>query len=160
MRSKLAFCILALVTTSACENQKMSMEMAGAVVGAAVGGYAGAQFGGGLGQLAYIGAGAVSGAVGGYEVGRILKESDMAFYRRTAEQALAEADNGITSNWQNPETGNSGAFRPTQTFKALNGQTCRHFRSTVAFSDAVESGDGTACYQADGRWEIISNYFG
>ncbi|NQW00900.1 MAG: hypothetical protein HQ483_14445 [Rhodospirillales bacterium] len=160
MKSKLAFCVSVLVLTSACEKPEMSMELAGAVAGAAIGGYVGAQFGGGLGQWASIAGGALVGGGVGYETGRILKESDMVLYRGTAEKALARSSNGTALDWSNPETGNSGVFRPTQTFQALNGQTCRHFRSTVAFSDAVKSGEGTACHGADGNWQIISNYFG
>ena len=160
MKSKMVLCALALVVTSGCETPGKSMQFAGAAAGAALGGYVGAQFGGGLGMWAYSASGTIIGGMAGYEAGRVLSESDMVFYRGTAEQALADADNGVTLNWQNPKTGNSGAFRPTQTVQTINGQTCRHFRSTVAFKDAVESGDGTACRQSDGRWQIVSNYFG
>ena len=160
MKAKMVLCALTLVITSGCETPKMTMELAGATVGAAVGGYGGAQLGSGLGMWAYTAGGAIVGGLVGYQGGRILKESDMAFYQGTANKALATAGNGTTSNWKNPKTGHSGAFRPIKTVVTLNGQTCRHFRSTVAFSDAVESGDGTACQQSDGSWKIISNYFG
>lgn len=161
MKSKLALCVLALVTTSACaEKTNLSMELAGAAAGAVIGGYAGAHFGGGIGKWAYIAGGALIGGASGYEAGRILKESDMVLYRGSAEKALADTSTSAPVNWSNPDTGNSGVFRPTETFQALNGQTCRHFRSTVAFSDAVESGSGTACHTSNGNWQIISDYFG
>ena len=104
--------------------------------------------------------GVIVGGLVGYEGGRILKESDMSFYKGAANKALSSDGNGTTTNWKNPETGHSGVFRPLKTIITLNGQTCRHFRSTVAFADTVESGNGTACQQVDGNWKIISNYFG
>lgn len=160
MKSKTTLCLLSIFALSACEKQTVPLQWAGAAAGAVVGGYAGAHLGGGLGQWAYIAGGTLVGGAGGYEVGRILDESDLVFYQSSAQKALASNDYGSTENWENPETGNSGVFRPSQSFQALNGQTCRHFRSTVAFADAVETGEGTACHQSDGRWQIISNYFG
>ncbi len=161
MKTRMALCAVALFATSACgEQRSIPFELAGMAAGAALGGFAGAQFGGGFGQWAYMAGGAIIGGIGGFEAGRILRESDLVLYNGAAEKAFADKSNGKTMNWSNPETGLSGAFRPTQTFQAQNGQTCRHFRSTVAFADAVESGDGTACYEADGRWRIVSNYFG
>lgn len=155
----MALCLTALLATSACETQTMPFELAGAAAGAALGGYAGAQFGAGFGQLAYIAGGTIIGGIAGFEAGNLLKQSDWLLYNGAAEKALASAGDGTTLNWDNPKTGHSGAFRPTQTFLALNGETCRHFRSTVAFSDAIESGDGTACHKSDGHWEIVSNHF-
>jgi len=154
-----ALCVAALLATSACETQTMPYEVAGALAGAALGGYAGAQFGAGFGQMAYIAGGTIIGGIAGYEAGSYLRTSDWVLYKGTAEKALASAGDGTTLNWNNPETGHSGAFRPTQTFRTQNGETCRHFRSTVAFVDAIESGDGTACHQSDGRWKIVSNHF-
>ncbi len=153
---RMALCVVAMLSTAACETQTMPFELAGATVGAALGGYAGAHFGAGLGQVAYIAGGTILGGLAGFEAGRFLKESDWVLYNGAAEKALAD---GSTVTWDNPETGISGAFRPSTTFTAENGLTCRQFRSTVAFSDAIESGDGTACYQKDGRWQIVSNHF-
>ena len=160
MKTKMVLYSLALVIISGCETTKMSMELAGATVGAAVGGFGGAQLGSGLGMWAYSAGGVIVGGLVGYEGGRILKESDMTFYKGAANKALSSDGNGTTTNWKNPETGHSGVFRPLKRIITLNGQTCRHFRSTVAFVNTVESGNGIACQQVDGTWKIISNYFG
>ena len=50
------------------------------------------------------------------------------------------------------------SFRPLKMIITLNGQTCRHFRSTMAFVVIVESVNDTACQQVDGNWKNISNY--
>ncbi len=160
MKTKIAACVVALFATSACVQEDVPLELVGAAAGAAVGGVVGAEFGGGLGKLAYITGGVLTGGVVGYEVGRVLSESDMAFYRPTAQKVLPSNQLGMTAGWKNPETGHSGIIRPASAFQTINGQTCRHFRSTVAFNDAIETGDGTACHQPDGSWQIVSNYFG
>ena len=160
MKTRTALCLVALVATSACEKQPAPLELAGAAAGAVVGGYAGAHLGAGFGQWAYIAGGAMLGGVGGYEAGRLLNESDLVLYRGTTNAALSSAGSGGTLDWKNPETGNSGIVRPSERFHARSGQVCRHFRSTVAFSDAIETGNGTACHQPDGSWQIISNDFG
>lgn len=160
MKTKIAACLVALVATSACVQEDVPLQLVGAAAGAAVGGVIGAEFGGGLGKMAYITGGVLTGGVVGHEVGRVLSESDMAFYRSTAQKALSSESRGVTADWSNPDTGHSGIIRPATSFKTMNGQTCRHFRSTVAFSDAIETGDGTACHQPDGSWQIVSNYFG
>jgi len=81
MKTKMVLCALALVIISGCETTKMSMELTGATVGAAVGGFGGAQLGSGLGMWAYSAGGVIVGGLVGYEGGRILKESDMNFYK-------------------------------------------------------------------------------
>jgi len=52
------------------------------------------------------------------------------------------------------------SFRPLKMIITLNGQTCRHFRSTMAFVDTVEFVNGTACQQVDGNWKTSLIIYG
>jgi len=161
---KIAIVVLALSTGGCAQDMTMpdvSMPaLIGATAGAALGGYAGYQFGGGLGQIAYSTVGVIVGGAGGYLAADLLLPSDLALYDSTAQKGLASSADGQVLSWHNPETGNQGAFRPTRTFTAMNGRSCRHYRTTVAFIDRFASGDGTACRMADGRWQIVSNDLG
>jgi len=127
----------------------------GAVAGGAVGGYAGSYVGSGITQTLAIAGGALLGVTYGYSIGDRLYPSDLFAYEATARKALAQAPDGQISGWSNPDTGNSGIFRPTRTFTVQSGRTCRNYRSTFAFGDGTESAEGTACMWEDGRWRIL-----
>ncbi len=85
--------------------------------------------------------------------------SDRAAYERTAQKGLSESPDGKVVDWQNPETGNSGIFRPIRSFSLADGRYCRQFRASVSFEKAVHSGDGMACRNANGEWEVVSDDF-
>ena len=138
----------------------MNEDSPGASAGAALGGWVGYQFGGGLGQMAFTAAGAIVGGAGGYVAANQLLPSDRVLYDSTTRKGLAESADGQVLSWYNPETGNQGVFRPTRSFTAMSGRSCRHYRTTVAFHDGFASSDGTACRMADGQWQIVSNDFG
>ena len=133
--------------------------MASIAVGAALGGYVGSQFGHGMWNMAWTVVGAAGGAAGGYVVGRKLEESDLVFYKSITDTKLATANKGTVLNWYNPKTGNSGIIRPVRTYEIANGRICKGYRSTVAFSNIVQSGAGAACQTANGNWQIISDDF-
>jgi len=127
----------------------------GAVIGGAAGGYAGTYIGSGITQTLAIAGGALLGTTYGYSIGDRLYPSDLFAYDATAKKALAQAPDGSISGWSNPDTGNSGIFRPTRTFTAQSGMMCRSYRSTFAFGDGAKSAEGTACKGEDGRWRIL-----
>ena len=89
-----------------------------------------------------------------------MMQSDMVLYENTAQKGLAHAGDGQVLNWLNPETGRSGIFRSMRSFVSTQGRYCRTFRTTIAFDDGLESGDGTACETASGTWQILSNDMG
>jgi len=160
MTRKVIAPVLILLALSGCASRNVSVyEFGGAAAGAALGGWAGSHIGAGAGQMIYMGIGSLLGAVGGYAAGVELEKSDLALYGQTAERGLAEASDGTTLTWNNPQTGNSGAFRPTQTFYASSGMLCRNYRATVAYDGGIQSADGAACRQADGKWKIVSDNF-
>ena len=103
--------------------------------------------------------GTIGGGAAGYYTTRALMESDLAAYERSAQKGLKETSDGQVVDWQNPDTGNSGIFRPIRSFRLADGRDCRQYRTTVSFDKTVHSGDGMACRNANGQWEIVSDHF-
>lgn len=156
--------ITALVLTiliGGCANVDMNREeMLGTAVGAVLGGIVGYQIGGGiLMNSLWATAGTIAGGTAGYVGTRTLMGTDRAAYDRTAQKGLAEAKDGEVLDWKNPETGNSGIFRPTNSFYAADGRLCRQYRATVALEDDVRSGAGMACQKPDGQWQVLADDF-
>lgn len=160
MNKKLTAFVLA-VSLGGCANVEMSREeLLGTAAGAALGGFLGFQLGGGLlMNSAYAALGSVGGGAVGYYSTRTLSGSDRAAYERTAQKGLSQSPDGEVVNWRNPETGNSGIFRPIRSFRLADGRYCRQYRATVSFDKTVHSGDGMACRNADGAWEVVSDDF-
>ncbi len=161
MNKKLTAFVLA-VSLGGCANVDMNREeMLGTAAGAALGGFLGFQFGGGglLMNSAFAALGTAGGGAAGYYTTRTLMGSDRAAYERTAQKGLSESPDGKVVDWQNPESGNSGIFRPIRSFRLADGRYCRQYRTTVSFDKTVHSGAGMACRNAGGEWEIVSDDF-
>lgn len=158
---KITVIFLALFTAACANNNLSDMskgEALGAGLGAVAGGIVGYQFGAGIGQILYTTVGAVAGAGGGYMVGRRLDASDQAVYNKSAKQALSSSMDGGSVAWTNPDTGSSGIFRPTRSFRSAgNDYSCREYRAVVALEKDVLKGGGTACLLADGEWWAFDN---
>jgi surface antigen len=153
--------IALILALGGCANFQMSREeMLGTAAGAAVGGIVGYQLGGGIVMNSlFATAGTLAGGTAGYVATRALMGSDRAAYDETTKEGLASADGGQIVEWQNPETGSSGIFRATGSYRNTQGQRCRQYRSAVAFTDGVRSGAGIACEQADGNWKVVADDF-
>jgi len=157
-----AVCILALSGCAQSMETAKSMtwaEMAGTLGGAAIGGYVGAQFGGGLGQTIFTAMGVLAGGGAGYAGARMMSERDMALYNQTANNALANNATGQVHRWSNPESGRSGIFRTTASYRRADGSECKQYRSSVVFDDGVASAGGDACQQSDGTWLAYNDSF-
>lgn len=157
---KVAIVVLALFVAG-CTKAQMDqvkrvtpMQIAGIVIGGAAGGVIGAQFGGGIGKSFLIASGVMAGGTAGYLAARKLERSDRQAHDKTASQAFAEAPDGSTRFWNNPETGNSGIIMPTRSYHAGNGSYCRDYRTTVSLEEGFIRGRGIGCQQADGQWKI------
>ena len=154
--------IVLAVSLGACANVEMNREeMVGTAAGAALGGYLGYQFGGTfLMNSIFATAGTVAGGAVGLAATRgVMMGTDRAAYERTAQRGLTSAKKGQIVDWRNPDTGNSGIFRPTRSFYTAKGRLCRQYRTTVVFDKDVRSGVGMACLRADGSWQILSDDF-
>lgn len=74
----------------------------------------------------------------------------------TVQHALEYNTSNQSSDWVNPDTGNSGGVMPVRTFSNAQGQPCREFVSTIVIGGQEQQGYGTACRQPDGTWQIVS----
>ena len=160
MNKKIAAIVLAL-SLGGCANVDMSREeMLGAAAGAAVGGFLGYQIGGGMIMNSlFATVGTVAGGATGFYATQALMGSDRVAYDQTAQKGLNESNDGEVVNWRNPETGNSGIFRPVRSFYLADGRYCRQYRATVSFEKNVRSGAGMACRQDNGQWAVVSDDF-
>ncbi|HJO75040.1 MAG TPA: RT0821/Lpp0805 family surface protein [Rhodospirillales bacterium] len=103
--------------------------------------------------------GTIGGGAAGYYTTRALMGTDRAAYERTAQKGLKESTDGQVVDWQSPDTGNSGIFRPIRSFRLADGRYCRQYRTTVSFDKTVHSGNGMACRNANGQWQVVSDDF-
>lgn len=126
----------------------------GTVAGAALGAIAGSNVGSGKGRVAAIAVGTLLGAGIGREVGSSLDRADMSYYSQTHQEAMQYGQNNQTLPWNNPESGHSGTFTPTNYYQQADGNYCREYSQTITVGGRTESGYGTACRQPDGSWKI------
>jgi surface antigen len=129
----------------------------GTIAGAAGGAAAGRAIGGdGTGGYVGVILGAIAGAYLGGKVADWLSPKDKQQMASTTNQALESGQSGKAYSWANPESGNSGAVVPQQSYKTQDGATCRDFSSTVSSAQGQQaSGAGVACKQPDGTWQIV-----
>lgn len=167
MKKIFAMAILASFLTAACANSDgsygaagtsspLNKQNVGTVGGAVLGGLAGAQFGGGSGRLWTTGAGALLGALAGSSIGASLDRADQNYMNQAYNKSLA-APVGQNIVWSNPDSGNSGSYNTIRTGRASNGGMCREYQQTITVGGKTQQGVGTACQNADGSWQIVSN---
>lgn len=152
---QLAATVLVALSLTACESaQNSPKQTVGTLLGAGVGALVGSQLGGGKGQMAAIVIGTLGGAYLGSEVGKSLDAADRLIMERNAQDTLEYSKVGSSTAWNNPDSGNSGTFKPTRTYAATATETCREFESTIYVDGREETATGTACRQPDGTWKI------
>jgi surface antigen len=154
---KIITLLLTSVLISSCATDGRSginKQGGGTVLGAVAGGILGAQFGKGDGRLLATAAGALIGAYAGNQIGKSMDAQDKMLAERTSQSALESQPSGVTSTWQNPDTGHKGYVTPTRTFKNNLGTYCREFTQEVIIGNEREKAYGTACRQPDGSWKI------
>ena len=125
----------------------------GTLAGAAAGGLLGAQVGGGSGRLVTTAVGTLAGALIGNSIGDSLDRADQAYASRAQDYALEHTKTGSGIDWNNPDTGHSGTFTPTRTYREA-GRYCREYQHTVVVGGHTENAYGQACRQPDGSWVI------
>jgi surface antigen len=150
----ISIAIIAVFVLAACADGQEKQTF-GTIVGVGVGALIGSHIGGGNGRLASIALGAAAGGWLGSEAGKSLDEADKKAAQETAQKAMEANKSGQVSSWNNPDSGNSGSYTPTSTYKD-NDQDCREFESTVTVDGKTEPAKGRACRDADGTWHIVS----
>jgi len=154
--SRISAALVIAIPLVACESaQNNPKQTGGALLGAGLGALLGSQLGGGKGKMAAVAVGALAGAWAGSEVGKSLDKADRQYAQRTAQDGLEYAQVGQSKAWANPDSGNSGTFKPTRTFKTADGKNCRAFETTIYVDGKQETGTGQACRQPDGTWQIV-----
>jgi surface antigen len=156
LRTRFAAVLAALSFASfACATSEggPSKTTIGAVGGAVAGGILGEVIGGHGGHII---AGAVAGGLLGALAGNVLDQRDRQIANEAAQRSLETMPTGSTSDWSNPDTGNSGSVTPTRTYQQPDGTYCREFTQEVIVGGKKEQAFGTACRQPDGTWRIVS----
>lgn len=73
--------------------------------------------------------------------------------RRKVAATLETTRTGVTTTWQNPDTGTAYAVTPTRTYETTSGP-CREYAVDAEIGGSTEQVYGTACRQADGSWKV------
>ena len=150
-RSAAALAMAAVFSLACATAQNNPKSTVGAMGGAAAGGLIGAAAGGGTTGI--IGGVLLGGLVGG-AVGNALDQRDKELALQQAQLSLENSKVGQTSQWQNPDSGNSGTFTPTRTYQTDSGQYCREYQQEISVGGEKHNSYGTACRQPDGTWKI------
>lgn len=140
----------AVFMTTGCEAPP-TREQSGMVIGGILGGVLGSQVGQGSGRTAATVLGAIAGTVIGGSIGRSMAETD----RLKTAHTLETVRTGVSSRWTNPDTGNAYVVVPTRTFER-SGTPCRDYTIDAMIAGSREKVVGTACRQADGRWNVMN----
>jgi surface antigen len=67
---------------------------------------------------------------------------------------LTEVADGATYVWHRANGRLSGAVQPTKSFKAANGQVCRHIVVSLSSGTMHRRTEGIACRASDGVWSL------
>ncbi len=145
----LAAMLAATLGVTGCATHTGPKENAGMIVGGLLGGVLGHQVGGGKGRTAATALGTLIGASIGGSVGRSMDDMD----RMKVGATLETTRTGVTSRWENPDTGHEYAVTPTKTYETAKGP-CREYTMDAVIGGKTEQVYGTACRQPDGSWKI------
>jgi len=156
-KTKISLIMISLLTLTACEpgSKQGFGTMLGAIGGAAIGSALGDN-GDGATHFFAVAAGTVAGAAIGSSIGKSLDDADRQAMVRSRQMALETYTSGQTSNWYNPDTGNSGSYQPQPATQDENGAYCREYQQTITVGGKTEEAYGKACRQPDGTWKIAS----
>ncbi|PHZ86311.1 RT0821/Lpp0805 family surface protein [Paremcibacter congregatus] len=155
---KVVLILTSMVALSACEpgSKEGFGTMLGAIGGAAIGSALGDN-GDGTTHFFAVAAGTMAGAAIGNSIGRSLDEADRAAMARHRQVALESYPSGETATWYNPDSGNSGSYRPKPAYQTETGQYCREYQQTITVGGKTEEAYGKACRQPDGTWKIVNS---
>jgi surface antigen len=142
---------------SACaEYQNSQKQTIGTILGAGIGALAGSQMGKGKGKLVTVALGALGGAFAGGKFGKLLDDVDRLKANQAQQSALEKNADGVSSKWENPNTGHNGQITPKTTQKVASGEYCREYEHKIVIDNQEEVVKGTACRNSNGSWRVIN----
>ena len=152
-----ALIVLLGLTAAGCETIERETGLgtgaqAGAAGGAATGGLIAALAGA---NPAWIAFSVIAGGVAGGFLGDALDDNDKQYHANSGYQAFETQDQGGSTSWNNPDSGNSGSTTIDNTFTRSDGTQCKNFTQTINAEGKEQTVYGTACQQADGTWKIV-----
>ncbi len=126
---------------------------------AQIGGAGGAAAGGLLAAVAGasplgLAAGVILGGLAGGAIGNMLDNNDKDAALKAQQQSLENNTSGQATAWNNPDSGNSGSYTPTNTYQTQDGKDCRDFQQTITIDGKKETATGSACRMANGTWQV------
>lgn len=125
-------------------------------IGSAIGGIAGAILGNQIGSGSGKTVATVGGAIAGVFVGNSIYQGMQRADELKVARTLESTPSGHTVAWQNPDTGHRYRVTPQPAFRTGGDRICREYTSW-AFIDGYEKQlTGTACRDADGRWQLMN----
>jgi surface antigen len=85
-----------------------------------------------------------------------LSESDLAYARAAAADAMADGAKDSSTPWNNPDSGASGNITPLGTAYNEGSSLCRGFLASYARGPAQAWLQGEACRTGSAKWEVRS----
>lgn len=144
-----------LILTMGFVTASCTKEDCGTLLGAIGGAFVGSAVTGD--SSVGVAIGTLAGAYIGRDIGRRLNEADQQKMYQTTQSSLETGVSGNSSQWYNPDTGNSGSVTPQPAYTDTTGQYCREYQQTVTIAGKEETAYGTACRQPDGSWKIVNS---
>lgn len=138
------------LTAAGCGQQTGPAEGVGTVAGAVGGALIGSAFGGGAGKVAAIAAGTV---IGGFLGNRIGNNIDQESQRQAYYAQSTAVASGSRYDWSTSSA--RGYVEPGPVYTDSRG-TCRRYTHTIYVNGTPQAGQGTACRNPDGTWQIVS----
>ena len=89
------------------------------------------------------------------DLARQLDPVDRRQLNEALQRTLETAMSGHTNGWRNEFSRNAGTVVASPAFKNPAGQWCRHLVETITILRETRSGNGTACRNVDGRWDLV-----
>lgn len=151
---KIVMAVVLALGLSAC-GQGRDKELVGTLLGAAAGGAIGSQIGSGAGNAIAIGTGVLIGGLIGNQLGKHLDDQDRQYAQRAAGQSFNKPT-GSSSNWRNPDSGNSGSYTPVEEARTrADGSQCRKVQSEYEIDGKIHTETSTICKKPDGSVEVV-----
>jgi len=90
-----------------------------------------------------------------YSPVRYFTDADWDIAKTAARNALNDGKDGVTVNWDNPESKNHGSLTPLST-NLKNGTTCRHLKIENHANGLSGMAVYEFCKKPDGKWGAVS----